>query len=148
MDSTLPRCSVSFRSPGFPSSMLLTRDSTCFSRSSILLWSRSLRLFACTELLLLLNCCQERGYNDIRISAVLICPFHFYQFTDYTASPTDAALSVFSALINLSDQLLQREINIKYLSWPIEPFLRSVARSAKQPQEQQQRLQEPYLQVL
>lgn len=58
VDSTLPRCSVSLRSPGFPSSMLLTRDNTCFSRSSILLWSRSLRLFACTELLLLLNCCQ------------------------------------------------------------------------------------------
>lgn len=58
VDSTLPRCSVSLRSPGFPSSMLFTRDNTCFSRSSILLWSRSLRLFACTELLLLLNCCQ------------------------------------------------------------------------------------------
>lgn len=57
VDSTLPRCSVSLRSPGFPSSMLFTRDNTCFSRSSILLWSRSLRLFACTELLLLLNCC-------------------------------------------------------------------------------------------
>lgn len=60
VDSTLPRCSVSFRSPGFPSSMLFTRDNTCFSKSSILLWSRSLRLFACTELLLLLNCCQGR----------------------------------------------------------------------------------------
>lgn len=59
VDSILPRCSVSFRSPDFPSSMLLTRDKTCFSRSSILLCSRSFRLFACTELLLLLNCCQE-----------------------------------------------------------------------------------------
>ncbi|TNN83360.1 hypothetical protein EYF80_006341 [Liparis tanakae] len=32
VDSTLPRCSVSLRGPGFPSSTLFTRDNTCFSR--------------------------------------------------------------------------------------------------------------------
>lgn len=57
VDSTLPRCSVSFRSPGLPSSILFTRDNTCFSKSSILLCSRSFRLFVWTELLFRLNCC-------------------------------------------------------------------------------------------
>lgn len=75
VDSTLPRCSVSLRSPSFPSSMLFTRDSTCFSKSSILLWSRSFRLFACADLLLLLICCREKRFGQW---IVLDAPFFFF----------------------------------------------------------------------
>lgn len=72
VDSTLPRCSVSLRSPSFPSSMLFTRDSTCFSKSSILVWSRSFRLFACADLLLLLICCREKRFGQWMVVNVLI----------------------------------------------------------------------------
>ena len=67
MVSTRFRCSVSFLGPGLLSSNVLTRDRTCFSMSSILFCSRSLRLFACTLLFPRLYCCIGQSDTHIEI---------------------------------------------------------------------------------
>lgn len=65
VDSTRFRWSVSFFWPGLVSSRVLTRDSTCFSISSILFWSRSFRLFAWAVPLFRLYCCtMEQGHRN------------------------------------------------------------------------------------